>query len=113
MELLPEYDPRAFFAAERTLLAWIRTALALMGLGLVMARFEVLAPGRISAIAGAALISVSIVFLLASARIYVIVVGRLSRNEPFEGRPSFLILALTGTLVVLGVGAVAYLLQSG
>jgi hypothetical protein len=23
MELLPEYDPRIFFAAERTLLAWL------------------------------------------------------------------------------------------
>lgn len=32
-------DPRIFFAAERTLLAWIRTAIAVMGLGFVVARF--------------------------------------------------------------------------
>ena len=32
-------DPRVFFAAERTLLAWVRTALALVGLGFVVARF--------------------------------------------------------------------------
>jgi len=32
-------DPRVFFAAERTLLAWIRTGLAVMGLGFVVARF--------------------------------------------------------------------------
>ena len=32
-------DPRVFFAAERTLLAWVRTAVALIGLGFVVARF--------------------------------------------------------------------------
>ena len=32
-------DPRVFFAAERTLLAWVRTSLALMGMGFVVARF--------------------------------------------------------------------------
>ena len=34
-----EPDPRVFFAAERTFLAWIRTGLALMGFGFVVARF--------------------------------------------------------------------------
>jgi putative membrane protein len=32
-------DPRVLFAAERTLLAWVRTAIALMGLGFVIAKF--------------------------------------------------------------------------
>jgi putative membrane protein len=32
-------DPRIFFAAERTLLAWLRTGLAVIGLGFVVARF--------------------------------------------------------------------------
>jgi putative membrane protein len=32
-------DPRIYFAAERTLLAWVRTGLALMGFGFVVARF--------------------------------------------------------------------------
>jgi len=32
-------DPRVFFAAERTLLAWIRTGLNIMAFGFVVARF--------------------------------------------------------------------------
>jgi putative membrane protein len=34
-----EPDPRVFFASERTLLAWVRTGLAIIGLGYVVARF--------------------------------------------------------------------------
>ena len=32
-------DPRVFFAAERTLLAWVRTGIAIIGLGFVVSRF--------------------------------------------------------------------------
>jgi putative membrane protein len=32
-------DPRVWLAAERTFLAWIRTGIALMGFGFVVARF--------------------------------------------------------------------------
>ena len=32
-------DPRVYFAAERTLLAWVRTGLAMMEFGFVVARF--------------------------------------------------------------------------
>jgi len=32
-------DPRVLFAAERTLLAWVRTAITLMGFGFVVAKF--------------------------------------------------------------------------
>lgn len=35
----PESDPRVFFAAERTLLAWLRTGLTIIALGFVVARF--------------------------------------------------------------------------
>ena len=34
-------DPRVYFAAERTLLAWIRTGITVMGLGFVVARFGI------------------------------------------------------------------------
>ena len=36
---LSRSDPRIFFAAERTLLAWVRTSLTIMALGFVIARF--------------------------------------------------------------------------
>ena len=32
-------DPRVFFAAERTLLAWLRTGMAIVGLGFLVSRF--------------------------------------------------------------------------
>lgn len=35
----PDSDPRVFFAAERTLLAWLRTSIAVIGLGFVVSRF--------------------------------------------------------------------------
>jgi putative membrane protein len=39
MSAEPERDPRVYFAAERTLLAWVRTGVTLVGLGFVVARF--------------------------------------------------------------------------
>ena len=35
-----EQDPRVYFAAERTFLAWIRTGLGLMGVGFAVSRFS-------------------------------------------------------------------------
>src|ERR1700677_409424 len=34
-----EQDPRVYFAAERTFLAWIRTGLGLIGIGFAVSRF--------------------------------------------------------------------------
>ena len=36
-------DPRVFFAAERTLLAWSRTSITVMVFGFVVERFGLLA----------------------------------------------------------------------
>lgn len=39
MKMDEELDPRIYFAAERTLLAWIRTGIGVIGLGFIVARF--------------------------------------------------------------------------
>lgn len=39
---MEQSDPRVFFAAERTLLAWLRTGLTIVGLGFVISRFSLL-----------------------------------------------------------------------
>lgn len=39
MDKPAEEDPRVYFAAERTFLAWIRTGLGLMGVGFAVSRF--------------------------------------------------------------------------
>lgn len=36
---ISDSDPRVFFAAERTLLAWLRTGITIMALGFVVSRF--------------------------------------------------------------------------
>ena len=42
MSEMSEPDARDYLAQERTLLAWIRTGVGLIGLGFVVARFGVL-----------------------------------------------------------------------
>jgi putative membrane protein len=74
-------DPRVYFAAERTLLAWIRTGLTIMGFGFVVARFglflNLLAAQHIPAIAAVAApsgfssgIGVALVLLGAASMIF-------------------------------------------
>jgi putative membrane protein len=61
-------DPRVYFAAERTLLAWVRTGLTVIGLGFVVARFglflHLLRPDSTSgAHVGSTMIGVGLVLL--------------------------------------------------
>jgi putative membrane protein len=116
-------DPRVRFSAERTLLAWVRTGLAMMGFGFVVARFGLflreLAAANDRAIPpstgisfwiGSALILLGVVVNLLAAAGHVSFLRRLERGDPY--RPSRLSLGIiiAMLLAALGVGMTAYLL---
>jgi len=71
----PVSDPRVYFAAERTMLAWLRTGIAIMAFGFVVARFGVflrLVQGRdaahgISSYLGTVLVALGVLATAAGA----------------------------------------------
>ncbi len=90
-------DPRVRMAAERTLLAWIRTGLAMMGFGFVVARFglflsELAAASNAiptrhlgwSLWIGTALVLVGAAAVLTATVQHVRVLRRLSRGEAYQ-----------------------------
>jgi len=90
----PSNDPRVFFAAERTLLAWIRTGLTVIGLGFVVARFglflRLMAEQGAGAYSSGSSTALGVSFvLLGSAGIAMAVVQfvRFTRTLPAQDRP--------------------------
>jgi putative membrane protein len=111
-------DPRVFFAAERTLLAWTRTTLTLMAFGFVIERFglfvhilmpkeSALVPRAVSFWAGSALILLGAVAAVISTIQYRGILRTLKPVEIPEGYwihtgvITNLLLALVGIVVTV------------
>jgi putative membrane protein len=119
-------DPRVRFAAERTLLAWVRTAVALMGFGFVVARFGLflrrlaalrdMPPTRDTGASlwmGVTLVVLGVAVALAAAAQHRAVLRRLDRGEPYVPPRWSLGLLVAVVLAAVGVVTVVYLMIVG
>lgn len=117
-------DPRVFFAAERTLLAWIRTGLTVMGFGFVVARFglflRLLAAQHIasqstanaspfSSIVGISLVVLGAVTLIAAAWQHQNYIATLPANDIPPFYRTSLAFTLAYLLGALGIALAVYL----
>jgi inner membrane protein YidH len=116
-------DLTTYFAAERTLLAWVRTGLAMMGFGFVVARFglflrELAAihdtppPQRlgVSLWVGTTLVLLGVVVTFCAAIKHWQTVRRLDRRQPIRSGPLSLGIVVALALSLLGIIIAAYLL---
>jgi len=117
-------DPRVFFAAERTLLAWVRTGLTIMAFGFVVARFGLFlrllavqqpvalnhaTPSIFSNAAGIGLVLVGTACMVLGAYQHKSYVSTLSPQDvPRSHDPRYPV-ALAGFLATLGVVLAVYL----
>jgi putative membrane protein len=118
-------DPRVFFSAERTLLAWVRTGLTVIGLGFVVARFglflRLVAPSGAHPPSSPTSTVLGVLFVLlgsAGMGIAVLQFSRFYRSLPPEDQPARYwfggSLWFATLLAVSGIALASYLLvQSG
>lgn len=102
---------RDHFAAERTLLAWVRTAIALMGLGFLIARFSTQATAVEAEWLGGALVLAGSATNLLAGIDYAREVRRLG-TAGVKRRASRLGLGLAFLLSGVGAGMTLYVLVS-
>jgi len=117
-------DPRVFFAAERTLLAWLRTGLTIIALGFVVARFGLFiqlfaqqsqAPSspthyHLSAALGVAFVIVGSLAILAAIVQHRRFIATLSPTDLPPAYSRDFALVLSAVVAALGIGLAAYLL---
>ncbi|MBF6571736.1 MAG: DUF202 domain-containing protein [Candidatus Binataceae bacterium] len=115
-----------YLAAERTLLAWIRTGLALMGFGFVVARFglflqQLQAMQRVPSTQssglslwfGTALIAVGVIMNVFAGWHHLRLVRDLDLGETSHSRPSSQAVAIAFLLAMVGLAMAIYLVTVG
>jgi putative membrane protein len=120
-----EQDPRVYFAAERTFLAWIRTGLALMGIGFAVSRFglflrqitaaESHLPANphttgLSLWSGVALVALGVIVTLTAALRHVQLIHQLNTGTWQPGKISRDAILLGLLLAAIGIGMAIYLI---
>jgi putative membrane protein len=119
-------DPQVRLASERTLLAWVRTGLGLMGFGFVVSRFglflrELEAARQVPASPSTGLslpIGVALVVLGVAAALlggwqHARRLSRLDRGEPLPRPLWYWGVILAGLLALVGAALVVYLVGVG
>lgn len=113
-----------YLAAERTLLAWIRTGLALMGFGFVVARFGLFlqevqvvqnhASGGslgLSLWFGTALIASGVIVCVSAGFHHLRLVQQLNRGEAARPHSAFMAVLVALFLACIGIGMTIYLIS--
>jgi putative membrane protein len=118
-----EQDPRVYFAAERTFIAWIRTGLGLMGIGFAVSRFglflrqlsatESHLPSQTTGISlwsGVALVALGVIVNLTAVLRHIQLIHQLSAGTWQPGRVSRDAVILALILAAIGIGMAVYLI---
>jgi putative membrane protein len=119
----PEQDPRVYFAAERTFLAWIRTGLGLMGIGFAVSRFGLFLrqlsaeashlPSHstgLSVWSGVSLVALGVIVNLSAVLRHFQLTRELSSGTWRPGRVSRDAVVLGLILAAVGIGMAIYLI---
>ena len=111
-------DPRVLFAAERTLLAWNRTAAGLMAFGFLVDRAGLVVQGSAQVAAsragalwiGVAFVALGVILCGLSSHQYRRAVATLRPVEIPEGYWVNMAVLMSGLVAVLGLALIAYLI---
>jgi putative membrane protein len=122
-----EEDPRVRYAIERTLLAWVRTGLALMGFGFVVARFGLFlheieavrqgvppkASSGLSLGIGTALILLGVLVNLLVSAEHLRLMRQIKSEPPYGVRSWLMGVGVALLLAMLGIAMAVYLVFVG